>query len=275
MFDFFRFYERINELQGRQVNDTTDHGQGNLTPDEVREREGLKSRLQSEFERVYRGPGSAPLIVAHDPALQTPADGPRFPQFESVAYEDFKLNQLDEFSVTLSKSAADSLTARIISVVDFNSLVPVAHGIALLKGWWQDGTAARPLDEIIANCHAEVSEAWEEYRAGRMATWYESSESTKPEGFWVEISDLVIRIADSVGAGLSYEDDDRQDPDIGSATSIAEFVCLLHREMVMDLRCVRLCELFAQRHNVDLYAIIRLKLAYNVTRPYRHGNKKA
>jgi len=170
----------------------------------------------------------------------------------------------------------------IAKVTDWQSLVRVAHGMAVEKGWWDDGIAARPIEDIVNNFHAEVSEAWEEYRAKRMATWYADPQAVlagklpKPEGFFVEIADLLIRIADAAGAhridvGEVYFDG----PGFSVATSKAIFI--LHNliakcdfEEVID-ECLSL----AANNEHDLWATIREKLSYNATRPYRHGGKRA
>lgn len=172
----------------------------------------------------------------------------------------------------------DNMSSLIDSVTDFPSLVPVAHKIAVDKGWWQDGVEKRPIHEIIANYHAEVSEAWEEYRAGRMATWYADNPNgpLKPEGFWVEIADLLIRMADAVGAGRSIIGNYMEELHVFTAgITAAEFVSLLHVEICKGLGGVYLCEKFAAHNGVDIYAVVREKLRYNVTRPHRHGGKLA
>jgi hypothetical protein len=173
-------------------------------------------------------------------------------------------------------------TDEIAKVTDWDALVRVSHNMALEKGWWSDGVASRPIEEIIANFHSEVSEAWEEYRAGRMATWYSgdaaeslrSGKIPKPEGFCVELADLVIRIADAVGAH-------RIDVDCEFAASsqhnLSEFVCWLH-DLIANENfhwAIEECFYFADCNQHDLWATIREKLAYNATRPYRHGGKKA
>ena len=73
-----------------------------------------------------------------------------------------------------------------------------AHETAKEKGWHE--TKLRTGD-FIANVHGEVSEAFEEYRKGipLRAIYYSGEEKEKPEGFPIELADVVIRIADFCG----------------------------------------------------------------------------
>ncbi len=168
----------------------------------------------------------------------------------------------------------------IAKVTDWQSLVRVAHGMALEKGWWDDGIAARPLEDIVNNFHAEVSEAWEEYRAGRMNTWYSSFQAVaegwipKPEGFYVELADLLIRIADAAGAHRIECDEPVSQPVFHT---ISKNVLFLHGaiDQFRFWTVASDCFGIAQANNHDLWATIREKLSYNATRPYRHGGKRA
>jgi len=197
------------------------------------------------------------------------------------------------------------------TITSWNDLLEVAHPEAKAKGWWDNPD--RPIDEQVANFHAEISEAWEEYRAGRMETWYSASgekaqlearnsegcpgwyhEETgdwlaiKPEGFWVEIGDLLVRLADTCGRyGLPVVIKDSQ----GEKRAPAELVCELHylvadsqfwfaaedwaSSMESAEEIVRKCVTTAKRHGVNLWPIVNEKVAYNRTRSHRHGNKAA
>lgn len=108
--------------------------------------------------------------------------------------------------------------------MNINEFAKEVHTNACEKGWWDE---PRTFGEIVALCHSELSEALEEFRAGRDMVWYANKdEKTKPEGIAVEMADCIIRILDWVG-----------------------------------------------KENIDMDAIIREKMDYNKTRPYRHGGK--
>jgi len=171
---------------------------------------------------------------------------------------------------------------KIDEVVDFDSLTCVAHAMAVDKGWWDDGINARPIEDIVNNFHAEASEAWEEYRAGRMNTWYADPQAVlsgtlpKPEGFYVELADLLIRIADAAGA---HRVDVGKVYFAGSGFRMAtnKTILVLHN-LIADRdfeEVIDECLSFAVNNEHDLWATIREKLCYNATRPHRHGGKRA
>ena len=88
--------------------------------------------------------------------------------------------------------------------MNINDLIKEAHENAVAHGWWEE---ERPFPEIIALIHSEVSEALEEYRAGREPgrTLYRVCDN-KPEGIPIELADVVIRILDACGKyGIDLE----------------------------------------------------------------------
>ena len=166
-------------------------------------------------------------------------------------------------------------------------LIQQAHSLAKEKGWWDD---ERLPAELVCLFHSEISEAFEEYRMGKMATYYtETPQGCKPEGFWVEIADLCIRIGDLMGRMGWVQK--RNFARLPRHFQSSQFLFSLHRQ-VADLiedgnwnfrgntrdrltRILETCLLIAERHDVELWEIIDLKHQYNETRPYRHGGKRA
>lgn len=204
-------------------------------------------------------------------------------------------------------------------ITSWETLLEVAHPLAVEKGWWDD--MDRPIDEQCANFHAEISEAWEEYRSRRMDTWFDypgpeplTHDDTgcpgihnsidggfvplKPEGFWVEIADLLVRLADTCGR---YGWKPVWCARVATANNIPRLVTALHacvsdmektaNSWAVDEECSE-CERggtavdqieiatavindAANLFGVNLWPIVNEKVAYNRTRPHRHGGKVA
>jgi hypothetical protein len=154
---------------------------------------------------------------------------------------------------------------------EWSELVTTTHEAMKAKGWWD---SPRSTFDIENNFHAEISEAWEEYRAGRMATWY--GENGKPEGFWIELADLLIRLADACGGSPeTYAVEILDDGEFSRNAS--ELIADLHYAIARQLwdEVVYFCFAFAEANQIDLWQAIDEKAKYNATRSYRHGGKIA
>lgn len=80
---------------------------------------------------------------------------------------------------------------------DLRIIMSKAHRTACDKGWWDQ---ERSFGDQIALMHTELSEALEEFRAGKPIAEIYHSESEigpKPEGVAVELADVIIRIGDT------------------------------------------------------------------------------
>lgn len=80
-------------------------------------------------------------------------------------------------------------------MTDWNALRDVVYKTAVDHGWHE---TKREFPEIACLIHSELSEALEELRKpGENDLYY--AESGKPEGFYVEMADAIIRILDWMG----------------------------------------------------------------------------
>jgi len=68
-----------------------------------------------------------------------------------------------------------------------------SHATAVSKGWWEK---ERSFGDLMANVHAEVSEAFEAYREGDDMQVVARELDGKPIGIASELADVLIRIFD-------------------------------------------------------------------------------
>lgn len=81
-----------------------------------------------------------------------------------------------------------------------NDITEITHAISKDKGFWDED---RNYGEIIALIHSELSEALEELRTHPIPEFVYDTEDEKgelkPNGFFVELADSIIRILDVCG----------------------------------------------------------------------------
>lgn len=89
-----------------------------------------------------------------------------------------------------------------------SELVALAFNTARSKGW-HDGVVdpAARIPEKLCLIHSEVSEALEDYRKDPTGPRFIiHGHDGKPEGFPIELADIVIRVADLAGSlGIDLE----------------------------------------------------------------------
>lgn len=150
---------------------------------------------------------------------------------------------------------------------------------------WHDKVPSKL--EQHALFHTEITEAYNEFIAGRLETWYQ--EDGKPEGYYTELADVVIRILDYFSLdGWTYNSE-QENPYSWSATDGATFTLVLHGEICNATEQVRankqmneaivlnyiilFIDAFLASNSQSLTDLIAEKIAYNKTRGYRYGGK--
>lgn len=116
----------------------------------------------------------------------------------------------------------------------FQELMDEAHNTALEKGWWN---LSLTFGEQLLLFHAEISEALEEYRSGHSLT---------------EI--YYLSTPDGMTSNHTHEKPE------GIPIELADLL----------IRVFDTCAYY----NIDLLDAILIKMEYNKTRSFRHGNKK-
>jgi len=83
-----------------------------------------------------------------------------------------------------------------------NAMRDQAYATAVEKGWWEEGQQETRIPVLLCLIHSEVSEAleaWRELPPGNLDHIVYGAHP-KPEGFAIELADIIIRIGDLCGA---------------------------------------------------------------------------
>ena len=175
--------------------------------------------------------------------------------------------------------------------MNYNELASELHAAAIKKGFWNVDDAVR---KHLAKMISELGEVVQADRAGVM---YEiEHESAKPEGVAAELADFVMMALDFCAAmeidiermliGITYDSVWARMESEMRDSSIPDLVLALDRALsgLTDpdgfndfdaslLAAVYLPRLWLELRGYDLFEIIRLKMAYNESRPALHGRK--
>lgn len=154
-------------------------------------------------------------------------------------------------------------------MINLTEFAKEVHENSVAHGWWETD---REYYELVALFHCEISEAMEEYRAGRPMVWYGCKADDhvhcepnqyyytvncckscgyrkhKPEGIAVELVDLVLRILDYLG---------KEQIDVPSVISpcgcsrdciekFPKFIAKLHDMISTSFTCYEIAEDFNQ-----------------------------
>jgi hypothetical protein len=135
--------------------------------------------------------------------------------------------------------------------MELNELTQKSHQMAKDKGWWDLGRDRHPL-ELHALIHSEIAEATEAVRAGQLPFFI--------AGHPYE-NEMAPQLTDLSGHEDSAAICSNGHKPEGEAVELADAI-------------IRIADLFAAR-GWDLDAVVTAKMAYNATRPIRHGGKLA
>lgn len=180
--------------------------------------------------------------------------------------------------------------------MDLRELTELAeriHAAAVEKGFW---AVKHARERHIAKMHSELSEALEEDRLGRPLLYVDDFENErrimdvnafdgrKPEGVAAELADFVMMALDWCEEcgfqkhmeSLSMFLDLLTDP---VEKDLSLLILFLHDETKTNTPDWKWPSLIANiafwlnKHGIDMWDVIRLKMAYNETRPKLHGKK--
>lgn len=127
--------------------------------------------------------------------------------------------------------------------MNINEFAKEIHENAVKHGWWEE---EKTFGEIIALCHAELSEALEEYRN----------------------KDILKNTINIQGLPMLYYSGD------GYIATKETMCCKKPEGIVIEMiDCViRIFDYLAKEH-IDIESLLLMKHEYNKTRPYKHGGK--
>lgn len=139
--------------------------------------------------------------------------------------------------------------------MEINTAVKAVHDLAVEKGWYDNSRAPLEFHMLMVS---EIAEATEAVRAGEPAIHYGELNPPMPE-YLAKSKNILVNSENKKQYLLSPANLLEKVKPEGEAIELADSV-------------IRIMDYFAHR-GWDLEEAIRIKHGYNMTRPYRHGNK--
>ncbi len=172
--------------------------------------------------------------------------------------------------------------ARLGDLDEYAELQDEINQINVSHGWHETSRTRREGNALI---HSEISEALEAYRQwgleDQTGPTPEVGALPKPEGVGSEFADVFIRVLDEldrrgIRAGTPEHGDLAVARVLHYGRSFGDDIDVLHFVLATGPLTDILAHLvvLARKYGLDLLAEVRRKVAYNHTRPHRHGGKR-
>lgn len=180
-----------------------------------------------------------------------------------------------------------------------NQWVSDAYENALAHGWHEE---TRTIERVCNLISGEVAEAYSEKQHGRPDVYFNEERNGKPEGFYYELVDVIIRILDYIGEVRAkrrknqgseilwrFDDDETfetlaQSGDIETKSWTFDDLCARlffrisrrpYRVNTLDEWRFVLIDIAAYMtfNGQDVETMVQRKHDYNVGRAWKHGDK--
>lgn len=186
---------------------------------------------------------------------------------------DFVATVQSWFANALERGRSEGWTSQRQGLLDLNEMASRSNATSHEKGWWESG---REFDGVIALIHSEASEALEEWRNnhGPSLRYYTVAKYRPEPG---NLEDGVIR---DVARHLDRRGDggmvamSELDEDVAEALVHAGFLKPEGIPAELADIIIRVGDA-AEQYGIDLNQEVILKMAYNSTRPFKHGGKRS
>lgn len=172
---------------------------------------------------------------------------------------------------------------------NWDALAKIVHADNVAKGFWPP--EGRNFGEMIALAHSELSEAHDDWDHKREP----DEKCPQYMNTFVEVADCMIRLLDTMGSrggsvnALNVMDYADSDFGITQYRAMGDNLMRINSKLSAALEGYRkgdedsvrgnledafmMCFALMVAHNQDAMGIIDAKLAYNRSRPFKHGKK--